>query len=58
MAATNRNVEPELTFTPEERDFIAQTLRSVELRGTSEALRRAILLIDSILAKLGEQQGD
>lgn len=56
MASADRNLDPRLSLTPEERAFIAQTLKSVQLTGTSEALRRAIILIDSIVGKLGEQQ--
>jgi hypothetical protein len=56
MDSINRDVEPVLELTPEERAFMAQTLLSVQLRGRSEALRRAIMLIDSILEKLGEQK--
>jgi len=55
MATTDRTVDPALALTPEERAFIAQTLKNVQLRGTSEALRRAIKLIDSIIGKLGDQ---
>jgi hypothetical protein len=55
MATTDRNLDPAPTLTPEERAFIAQTLKSVQLRGTSEALRRAIKLIDSIVGKLGDR---
>jgi len=56
MDSINRDVEPVLELTPEERAFIAQTLLSVQLRGRSEALRRAIMLIDSIIGKLEEQK--
>lgn len=56
MASTDRNLDPGISLTPDERAFITQTLKSVQLTGTSEALRRAIKLIDSIVGKLGEQQ--
>ena len=56
MDSINRDVEPVLELTPEERAFIAQTLLSVQLHGRSEALRRAIMLIDSIIGKLEEQK--
>ena len=56
MDTINRDVEPVLELTPEERAFIAQILLSVQLRGRSEALRRAIMLIDSIIGKLEEQK--
>lgn len=39
-------------LTAEEKRFIVQTLQQLELRGNAQALRQAVILIDSITAKL------
>ena len=42
-------------LTPEEKLFIVQTLQQLELRGTADALRQAVALIESVIHKLEER---
>jgi hypothetical protein len=53
MTTTKKPANQELSA--EEKRFIIQTLQQLELRGTAEALRQAVALIDSVVLKLGEE---
>ncbi|MFN2189008.1 MAG: hypothetical protein ACK2T3_09600 [Candidatus Promineifilaceae bacterium] len=54
MAAANGELVNILPLSAEERAFLRETLRHVQLSGTPESLRRALKLIDGIQEKLEE----
>jgi hypothetical protein len=55
MAAADGNLGDLPALTVEERRFIVQVLRTVQLNGNYAALRQALETIDSIIGKLGEE---